>query len=79
MSVTPEKQKVIPQTLEDLLRCIDRQVRRDIDQMRAKHYWGKTLEETPREVLAEALSMALATGRYQITQHNRCHCCNHRH
>ena len=77
MSMVPEEQKVIPQTREDLLRCIDRQVRRDIDQIRAKHYWGKTLEETPKEVLVEALSMALATGRYQMAPSCRCRCCNH--
>ncbi|CAN2975971.1 hypothetical protein METHPM2_360028 [Pseudomonas sp. PM2] len=45
--------------------------------MRARHYWGKTLEETPKEVLVEALSMALANGRYQKTP--RCQCyCHHR-
>lgn len=71
--MTPEEQKVIPQSLDDLLHGIDMQVRRDIDQMRAKHYWGKTLDETPKEVLVEALSMALATGRYQMTPRCNCH------
>lgn len=55
------------------MRYIDMQVRRDCDLMRARHYWEKTLEETPKEVLVEALSMALATGRYQ--EKPRCRCC----
>lgn len=54
------------------MRYIDMQVRRDCDLMRARHYWEKTLEETPKEVLVEALSMALATGRYQ--EKPRCRC-----
>ncbi len=53
--------------------CVDMQVRRDCDLMRARHYWEKTLEETPREILVEALSLSLATGRYQKTP--RCRCC----
>lgn len=53
--------------------CIDMQVRRDIDLMRARHYWEKTLEGTPKAVLVEALSLALATGRYQMKP--RCNCC----
>lgn len=51
------------------------QVRRDFDQMRARQYWDRTLEGTPKEVLVEVLSMALATGRYQMTPRCRCQCC----
>jgi hypothetical protein len=40
--------------------------------MRARHCWEKTLEETPKEVLVRALSMALATGRYQEKPRGRC-------
>ncbi|MBA1297788.1 MULTISPECIES: hypothetical protein [Pseudomonas] len=78
MSVTPEGNKQSPQSSEDVQRSIEMQINRDIDSMRARHYWGKTLEETPKEVLVEALSMALANGRYQKTP--RCQCyCHHRH
>ncbi|MNJ21934.1 hypothetical protein D3C77_162980 [compost metagenome] len=73
MSLTPEQEKKSPQSWEEVLRVIDMQVRRDCDLMRARHYWEKTLEETPKEVLVEALSMALATGRYQ--EKPRCRCC----
>ncbi|WP_143133083.1 hypothetical protein [Pseudomonas plecoglossicida] len=73
MSLTPEQEKKSSQTSEQVMRYIDMQVRRDCDLMRARHYWEKTLEETPKEVLVEALSMALATGRYQ--EKPRCRCC----
>ncbi|MBP5951305.1 hypothetical protein [Pseudomonas sp. P42] len=73
MSLTPENEKVIPQNVTEVLRYIDMQVRRDVDQMRAKQYWERTLEGTPREVLVDALTIALASGRYQMTP--RCQCC----
>ncbi|POG01012.1 hypothetical protein BGP82_26565 [Pseudomonas putida] len=73
MSLTPEQEKKSPQSLEEVLRYIDMQVRRDFDLMRARHYWEKTLEGTPKDVLVEALSLALATGRYQMKP--RCNCC----
>lgn len=57
-----------------MLKIIDMQVRRDVDLMRARHYWRKTLEETPVEVLVEALSDALATGRYQNVPKCKCGC-----
>lgn len=58
------------------MRFIDMQVRRDCDLMRARQYWEKTLEETPREILVEALSLSLATGRYQPKPRCRCfHTC----
>ncbi|PTT02209.1 hypothetical protein [Pseudomonas sp. HMWF006] len=66
MSLTPEEQQVREKARNDLMKCIDMQVRRDFDFMRARQYWEKVLEETPKEVLAEALSMTLATGRYQV-------------
>jgi hypothetical protein len=72
MSLTPEQEKKSPQSWEQVLGYIDRQVRRDFDFMRARHYWEKTLEETPKEVLVRALSMALATGRYQEKPRGRC-------
>ncbi|MFB1634133.1 hypothetical protein [Pseudomonas sp. AP-1] len=76
MSLTPEEEKKSPQTWEQVMRYIDMQVRRDCDLVRARHYWQKTLEETPGEVLVEALSMALATGRYQEKPRGRyCRCC----
>ncbi|WP_052506131.1 hypothetical protein [Pseudomonas sp. MRSN 12121] len=77
MSLTPEEQQVREKKRDDLMRCIDMQVRRDFDFMRARQYWGKVLEETPIEVLAEALSMTLATGRYQMTPRCKCQCCRH--
>lgn len=58
------------------MRYIDMQVHRACDLMRARHYWQKTLEETPKEVLVEALSLALATGRYQQKPRSQCcRCC----
>ena len=73
--MTPEEQQVIGKSRDEIIRSIDMQVRRDIDFMRAQHYWGKVLEETPKEVLIEALSLSLATGRYQITPKCRCRGC----
>lgn len=72
--MTPEDGNGVPQSRDDVLRVIDMQVRRDIDLMRARQYWRKTLEETPVDVLVEALSDALATGRYQEVPKYRC-CC----
>ncbi|WP_371356115.1 hypothetical protein ACA087_06430 [Pseudomonas chlororaphis] len=77
MSLTPEIEKVSPQSRDEVLKYIDMQVRRDFDQMRAKHYWERTLEGTPKEVLVEALTIALASGRYQMTPRCQCHCCRH--
>ncbi len=58
------------------MRYMDMQVRRDCDLPRARQYWQKTLEETPKEALVQALSMALATGRYQEKPRGRCcRCC----
>lgn len=71
--MTPEDGNGVPQSRDDVLRIIDMQVRRDIDLMRARQYWRKTLEETPVDVLVEALSDALATGRYQEVP--KCRCC----
>lgn len=71
--MTPENENRATQGRDDVLRVIGMQVRRDIDLMRARQYWRKTLEETPVEVLVEALSDALATGRYQEVP--RCKCC----
>lgn len=64
-SLTPEVEKTCSQSCEQVMRYIDMQVRRDCDLPRARHYWQKTLEETPKDVLVEAFRMALATGRYQ--------------
>lgn len=71
--MTPEDGNGVPQSRDDVLRVIDMQVRRDIDLMRARQYWRKTLEETPVDVLVEALSDALATGCYQEVP--KCRCC----
>lgn len=71
--MTPENENGAPQSLDEVLRIIGMQVRRDIDQMRARQYWRKTLAETPADVLVDALSIALATGRYQEAP--RCPCC----
>lgn len=58
-------------------RIMDMQVRRDIDQFRARSFWRKVLAGTPTEELVEALSMALATGRYQETPKPKCCGCCH--
>ncbi|QAY92557.1 hypothetical protein [Pseudomonas sp. ACM7] len=76
MSLTPEVQQVSGKSRDEIIQSMDMQVRRDIDFMRAQHYWGKVLDGTPKEVLIEALSMALATGRYQITLKCRCQGCS---
>ncbi|WP_448092495.1 hypothetical protein [Pseudomonas lini] len=75
MSLTPENEKESPQSRDEVLKYIDMQVRRDIDQMRAKQYWDRTLEGTPKEVLVDALTIALASGRYQMTPRCQCQCC----
>jgi hypothetical protein len=75
MSLTPEEQQARAKTRGEIMNSIDMQVRRDIDFMRAQHYWGKVLEGTPKEILIEALSMTLATGRYQVTPKCRCRGC----
>lgn len=72
--MTPETENKTPQSRDEVLKIIDMQVRRDVDLMRARHYWRQTLEETPVEVLAEALSVALATGRYQNVPKCKCGC-----
>lgn len=70
--MTPEQEKKSVQSMEDIMSCVEAQVRRDCDLTRARHYWEKTLEETPKEILVEALSLSLATGRYQIKPRCRC-------
>ncbi|QNH77832.1 hypothetical protein GGD92_06070 [Pseudomonas protegens] len=77
MSLTPGAQDLKPQRLDEVLKSIDLQVRRDVDSMRAKHYWETTLLGTPNDVLVEALTMALASGRYQMTPRG-CPCCRNR-
>ncbi|NMX64764.1 hypothetical protein [Pseudomonas sp. WS 5079] len=77
MSLTPDEQKVKAQSRDDILKCVDMQVSRDFDFSRAKQYWGKILEETPKEILVEALSMALASGRYQMAPRCNCQCGRH--
>jgi len=59
MSLTPDEEKKSPQTREQVMRYIDMQVHRACDLMRARHYWQKTLEETPKEVLVDRGLIAL--------------------
>lgn len=73
--MTPGEPQVSGKSRDEIIKSIDMQVRRDIDFMRAQHYWGKVLEGTPKKILIEALSMALATGRYQVAPKCRCRGC----
>lgn len=73
-----DDKKVQPQSLGDVVKVMDMQVRRDIDLPRARAYWLKTLSQMPAEVLAEALSSALATGRYQEAPRRCSGCCQPR-
>ena len=51
-------------------------IRKDYDGIRAKLYWNNILDKVPKEVIADALSTALGSGRYQ--EKPRCRCCgNH--
>lgn len=51
---------------------IGMQIRRDIDAVRARQFWRRTLASTPPEELVDALVMALSTGRYQEVPRCRC-------
>ncbi|WP_157838140.1 hypothetical protein [Pseudomonas sp. PH1b] len=77
MSLTPKQQADNWDASNAIVTVIDSQVRRDIDLVRAQQYWSKVLEDTPTAVLVQALSYALATGRYQITPRCQCQCRRH--
>ncbi|WP_157838138.1 hypothetical protein [Pseudomonas sp. PH1b] len=79
MTLTSKQQADNWEASNAIVIMIDSQVRRDVDLVHAQQYWAKTLEEAPTAVLVEALSYALASGRYQEAPRNRCHCCTHRH
>lgn len=51
-------------------------VRKDYDWARAKLYWSHVLETVPKDVIVDALSRALSSGRYQETP--TCRCCGRR-
>ena len=63
---------------EALMKIFDMQIRRDMDYVRAREYWGKSIQDLPIGTLVEALAR-LSSGRYQMTPSGRCHCCRHRH
>ncbi|APC18545.1 hypothetical protein BLL42_23570 [Pseudomonas frederiksbergensis] len=63
---------------EELVKIFDMQIRRDMDYVRAKAYWSRSLQDLPLAALTEALAR-LSSGRYQMVPNCRCHRCNHRH
>lgn len=77
MSLTPKQLADNWKASNAIVTVIDSQVRRDMDFVRAQHYWGKVLEDTPAAVLVQALSYALASGRYQMTPRCQCQCRRH--
>lgn len=77
MSLTPKQQADNWKASNAIVTVIDSQVRRDMDLVRAQQYWSKVLENTPTAVLVQALSYALASGRYQMTPRCQCQCCRH--
>jgi hypothetical protein len=62
---------------QEIMNYIGAFIRKDYDGIRAKLYWNNTLDKVPKEVIVDALSMALSSGRYQEKPRCQCRCCNH--
>ncbi|WP_150124061.1 hypothetical protein [Cupriavidus nantongensis] len=65
------------ENLRILIQVLERQIRGDIDTMRARASWEYMLKSMPHDDIAEALSMTLTHHNYQEAS-PRC-CCGCRH